>query len=86
MAHFARITDGQVARQDDIHVVNNAVITDGNGVEQETLGQALLADLWGGDPADYVQCSYNATMRGCYPAAGYGWDGTNFIPPDALSE
>ncbi len=78
MAHFARIQDGKVI---DVHVVVNAVIADHEGVEQENIGQAFLANLWGGDPLEYVQCSYNATMRGCYPGVGYTWDGTVFAPP-----
>lgn len=80
MAHFARIKDAIVV---DVHVVDNAVLQDDQGIEQESIGQAFLAGLWGGDPADYVQCSYNSTIRGCYPANGYAWDGANFIPPAA---
>lgn len=78
MAHFAYVQDGYVKR---VHVLANPVITDENGVEQESLGQAFLADLHGGDPADYVQCSYNATMRGAYPGPGFTWDGTEFAAP-----
>lgn len=78
MAHYARVQDGIVV---DVHVLVNSVITNGEGVEVEALGQAFLSDLWGGDPDDYVQCSYNATMRGCYPGVGYTWDGTVFAPP-----
>jgi hypothetical protein len=79
MAHFARVSAGIVS---DVHPVANVVITDPNGVEQESLGQAFLADLWGGDPADYIQCSYNATMRGAYPGVGYLWSGTEFVDPN----
>lgn len=78
MAHFAHVSNGVVTL---VYVVANAVITDENGDEQESLGQAFLADLFGGDPADYVQCSYNATMRGVYPGPGFTWDGTEFAPP-----
>jgi hypothetical protein len=78
MAHYARVENGIVA---DVHCLNNAVITDPEGHEVEALGQTFLANLWGYDPLHYVQCSYNATMRGCYPGVGYTWDGTVFAPP-----
>jgi hypothetical protein len=70
MAHFARIQDGIVI---DKHVVDNNVITDEAGVEQETLGQNYLSDLWGGEPSSYIQYSYNANFRGCNPGFGYLW-------------
>lgn len=78
MAHYARVQDGIVV---DVHVLVNAVITNGDGVEVESLGQSFLSDLWGGDPAEYVQCSYNGTMRGVYPGVGYTWDGSVFAAP-----
>lgn len=79
MAHYARIQDGKVI---DVHVVANQVITDAHGVEQEALGQQFLADLWGGDPSDYVQASYNRpNFRGGYPGVGWEWDGETFINP-----
>ena len=78
MAHYARVQKGSVV---DVHVLVNSVITNDEGVEVESLGQAFLADLWGSDPAEYVQCSYNATMRGVYPGIGYTWDGIVFAPP-----
>ena len=80
MAHYARVQGSTVV---NVHAVNNAVITNVDGVEVEALGQAFLAELWGGDPVEYVQCSYNGTFRGAYPGVGYTWDGTNFIPPAA---
>ena len=80
MAHFARVQGGIVI---DVHAVNNAVITNAEGVEVEALGQAFLSELWGGDPVDYVQCSYNGTFRGAYPGVGYTFDGVDFIPPAA---
>ena len=78
MAHFARVQNGIVV---DVHVLVNSVITDSEGVEVEALGQAFLSDLWGGNPGEYVQCSYNANMRGVYPGVGYTWDGSVFAPP-----
>jgi hypothetical protein len=71
MAHFARVVDGIVV---DVHVLNNAVITDSEGVEQESLGQAFLAELHGYAPEELVQCSYNGSMRGIYPSRGTLYD------------
>jgi hypothetical protein len=80
MAHFALIKNGIVQR---VHVLNNAVITDENGVEQESLGQQFLGDLHGRNPADFVQCSYNGNMRGLYPGVGYRYDADldEFVAP-----
>ena len=78
MAHYARVQGSIVV---DVHAVNNAVITNPDGVEVEALGQAFLSELWGGDPIDFVQCSYNGTFRGAYPGVGYTWNGTVFAPP-----
>ena len=80
MAHFAHVIDGHVVK---VHVVANEVITDDEGVEQESLGQEFLSNLWGYDPAELVQCSYNGNMRNLYPAPGYSYDETRdaFIPP-----
>jgi hypothetical protein len=71
MAHFARVIDGVVVR---IHVLANPVLLDENGVEQEALGQAFLADLHGYNPDELIQCSYNANFRGVYPGLGYSYD------------
>jgi hypothetical protein len=85
VAHYARVADGIVT---DVHVVDNAVITDKDGNQVEALGQAFLADLWGGDPATYVRTHYPVDQptpfpRGCYAGVGYTWDGTVFAPPVA---
>lgn len=75
MAHFARIEDGVVR---EVIVVNNEVLQDELGTEQEALGAAFCQDLFGGE---WVQTSYNATFRGKYAGSGDKWDGTNFISP-----
>jgi hypothetical protein len=71
MAHFAFVQDGIVR---NIHVVNNAVITDDDGVEHEEWGQEFLAALHGYEPEELVQCSYNASFRGVYPGVGFTYD------------
>ena len=83
MAHYAKVQDGIVT---DVHVVASQVITDDKGIQQEALGQAFLADLWGGQPSDYVRTHYPENQptpypRGCYANVGYTWDGTVFAPP-----
>ena len=79
MAHFAKIEDGVVT---DIHVVNNAVITDADGNEQESMGKEFLVGLHG--EATWIQTSYNNTFRKNYAGGGgYTYDETRdaFIPP-----
>ena len=71
MAHFATVIAGEVSK---VHVVNNAVILDRDGVEQEQLGIEFLADLHGYEPETIVQCSYNGNFRGRYPSKGFTWD------------
>jgi hypothetical protein len=75
MAHFAKIEDG-IVRQ--VVVINNEVITDEKGKEQESLGAEFCAELFGGT---WVQTSYNAKFRGKYAGVGDTWDGTNFVSP-----
>jgi hypothetical protein len=79
MAHFARIEDGIVR---EVIVVNNDVIKDETGTEQEALGVAFCKSLYG-DNTEWVQTSYNATFRGRYAGIGDKWDGTNFASPVA---
>ena len=67
MAHFARIDSENKVQE--VIVVNNDVLTDENGDEQETLGQAFIASL--GLDGTWLQCSYNGTMRGVYPGFGF---------------
>jgi hypothetical protein len=85
MAHFARVIDGMVVQ---VHVLANPVLLDENGVEQEALGQAFLADLHGYNPDELVQCSYNGNFRGIYPAPGYTYDPVAdvFVAPEVLDE
>jgi hypothetical protein len=79
MAHFARIEDGIVR---EVIVVNNDVLKDETGTEQEALGVAFCKSLYG-DNTEWVQTSYNATFRGKYAGSGDKWDGTNFVTPVA---
>ena len=68
MAHFARIEDNIVR---EVIVVNNEVLLDENGVEQESIGAQFCADTFGGT---WVQTSYNGNFRGQYAGAGMVYD------------
>lgn len=80
MAHFARLdTLNNVI---SIHVLNNSVITDDDGNEQEQLGidfltQSIEGTSW------YKQTSYNKKFRKNYAGIGYYYDANRdaFIPP-----
>lgn len=81
MAHFAYVQDGIVQR---VEVVSNDAL-DPN--DEEVSGQAFLASLYPGtSPTDFVQTSYNATMRGKYAGIGDLWDGTQFTAVDPTQE
>lgn len=66
MAHFARVEDGIVR---EVIVVNNEVLLDENGTEQESIGVDFCKSLYGAD-TEWVQTSYNATFRGKYAGSG----------------
>ena len=68
MAHFAKIEDG-VVRQ--VIVINNEILLDENGIEQETLGADFCQNTFGGT---WIQTSYNATQRGKYAGLGDIYD------------
>ena len=70
MAHFARLNEtNEVIR---VHVLNNEVITDGDGVEQEQLGIDFLTSLYGA--GNYVQTSYNHNFRKQFAGNGFTYD------------
>jgi len=80
MAHFARLDEtNKVIR---VSVVNNEVITDADGNEQEQVGVDFLTQHNGG-VGWYKQTSYNGTFRKNYAGIGYTYDSTRdaFIPP-----
>jgi hypothetical protein len=85
MAHYARVIDGVVQK---VLVVANPVLLDEDGVEQEALGQAFLADLHGYNPDELIQCSYDGNFRGVYPGPGYTYDPVAdvFVAPEVPDE
>jgi hypothetical protein len=74
MAHFAQIAeDGTVL---NVIVVNNEVLLDDNGVEQEQLGRDFCHNLLGGT---WVQTSYNDNFRLRFAAVGGRYDAQNDV-------
>ena len=80
MAHFAKLDDNNVVLS--VHVVNNSILTDENGDEQESLGVTYLQNLHG-DDTNWVKTSYNANIRGAFAAKGgtYNTETDKFIAP-----
>ena len=77
MAHFARVENETVQ---EVIVINNEVILDENGTEQESIGIDFCKSLYG-PHTEWVQTSYNGSFRGKYAGQGDIWDGENFISP-----
>ena len=80
MAHFAKIENGIVR---EVIVVNNEVLLDSNGVEQESIGVAFCQSLFGAD-TNWVQTSYNGNFRGRYAGTGMTYDPIKdeFVSPE----
>lgn len=80
MAHFVKLGKGNVVEKKV--VVNNDVITDANGQEQEQLGVDFLNNLYQSRDV-WKQTSYNSSLRKNYAGIGWSYDETRdaFIPP-----
>lgn len=79
MAYFAKIdTNGLVTQ---VKSVANEVLEDSNGNEIEQNGIDFLNNLRG--QANWVQCSYNGTIRKNFPGIGFTYDTARdaFISP-----
>ena len=70
MAHFAILNESNIVTR--VEVINNAVLLDGDGVEQEQLGIDFLTELYG--VGNYKQTSYNKKIRKNYAGVGYTYD------------
>ena len=77
MAHFAELDATNTVTQ--VIVVHNNELLD-NGVESEAKGIAFCQSLFGGN---WVQTSYNASIRKNYAGVGCTYDPVRdaFIPP-----
>jgi hypothetical protein len=79
MAHFAKI--GLNKKVIEIVAIDDSVLLDANGVEQEVNGRDFLTKLTG--YPIWVQTSYNKNIRGNFAGIGYIYDEEQdvFIPP-----
>ena len=68
MAHFAQIHNNTVI---NVIVVDNQVLLNDAGAEQESLGIQFCQELLGGT---WVQTSYNNNFRKQYAGIGYTYD------------
>ena len=80
MAHFAKLGTGNIIEQ--VISINNAVITDANGIEQEQLGVDFINKLYNTRDV-WKQTSYNNNIRKNFAGIGYQYDQTRdaFIAP-----
>jgi hypothetical protein len=79
MAHFAKLDKTNVVLS--VEAINNDVINNADGAEQEQLGIDFLTNLYGS--GWFKQTSYNGNFRKNYAAIGFTYDKTRdaFIPP-----
>jgi hypothetical protein len=80
MAYFAKLGTGNIIEK--VISINNVVITDANGVEQEQLGNDFINKLYNTRDI-WKQTSYNRNFRKNYAGIGYHYDQERdaFIPP-----
>jgi len=83
MAHFAKIENGLVTQ---VIVVNNDVLLNENGIEQELIGIDFCKSLYG-ETTDWIQTSYNGNIRGKYAGLGdlYDVSTDKFITPENVA-
>ena len=80
MAYFAKLGTGNIV--ENVISINNTVITDSNGIEQEQLGVDFINKLYNTRDV-WKQTSYNNNIRKNFAGVGYSYDQTRdaFIPP-----
>ena len=80
MAYFAKLGTGNII--ENVISINNTVITDANGVEQEQLGVDFINKLYNTRDV-WKQTSYNNNIRKNFAGIGFQYDQTRdaFIPP-----
>jgi len=80
MAHFAKIDENNVVLE--VIVVHNNELIDETGNENESKGIAFCKSLFGWN-TNWVQTSYNGTIRKNYAGIGYTYDAGRdaFIAP-----
>ena len=80
MAYFAKLGTGNIIEQ--VISINNSVITDSNGIEQEQLGVDFINKLYNTRDV-WKQTSYNNNIRKNFAGIGMTYDQTRdaFILP-----
>jgi hypothetical protein len=80
MAYFAKLGTGNIVEK--VISINNSVITDANGVEQEQLGVDFINKLYNTRDV-WKQTSYNHNIRKNFAGINYHYDQARdaFIPP-----
>ena len=78
MAHFAEIDENNIVRR--VVVINNNVLLDSDGNEQESLGVEFCAQTFSGT---WKQTSYNSNIRKNFASLGYSYNSSidAFVPP-----
>ena len=78
MAHFAKIDENNIVRR--VVVINNSVLLDSDGNEQESLGANFCSETFGGT---WKQTSYNSNIRKNFASPGYSYNSSidAFVPP-----
>lgn len=71
MAHFAKLDENNIVLE--VNVVDNSVLLDENGVENEQKGIDFLIS-WSGGYTNWKQTSYNNSFRKHYACIGYTYD------------
>ena len=71
MAYFAKLGTGNIV--ENVISINNSVITDANGVEQEQLGNDFINKLYNTRDV-WKQTSYNNNIRKNFAGIGYHYD------------
>ena len=81
MAHFARLDENNIVTQ--VIAVANWRIKDSYDVEQENLGVAFCRKVCNDEESNWVQTSYNRSIRGHFAGVGFSYDEDRdaFIPP-----
>lgn len=85
MAHFAELDSNNLVLR--VLVVDNVMLKDEQGNEQEQLGVNFLKSLFGQETV-WVQTSYNGNFRKNYAGIGFNYDQTHdaFIAPKPEGE
>ena len=80
MAYFAKLGTGNIV--ENVISINNVVITDVDGVEQEQLGVDFINKLYNTRDV-WKQTSYNNNIRKNFAGIGFQYDQIRdaFIPP-----